>query len=174
MCSARWFRPWRRYIPSVAPALDVSHPALAIGTAVLAGVATGILPIGLAEASALAIGLVMPRWLAATMCVAFTVGHVAAKLPWYWLGGHADRVTGRWGATQLARARAFLAARPDYGRGVLALSAVTSIPPFHLSAIAAGITQVPPAPFVAICFGGRLLRFGLLVTAPQLLRPLFG
>lgn len=140
----------------------------------MAGAATGILPIGLAEATALAIGLVTPRWLAALLCVAFTVGHVAAKLPWYWLGAHADRVVGGWGARHLARARAMLAARPSYGRGVLALSAVTSVPPFHLSAIAAGITQVPVVPFTGICLAGRLLRFGVLVTAPQLLRPLFG
>ena len=154
--------------------LDVSQPALALLTALAAGFATGILPIGLAEATALAIGLVTPRWLAASLCVAFTLGHVAAKLPWYALGAHADRVTGRWGAEYLARTRAMLAARPTYGRGVLALSALTSLPPFHLSAIAAGIIRVPLASFVAICLGGRLVRFGALVTAPQLLRPLFG
>ncbi len=153
---------------------EASSPFVAAGSALLLGAATGILPVGLAEASALAIGLVTPRWLAVLLCVAFTVGHVAAKLPWYWLGGHADRVTGRWGARYVARAREMLASRPAYGRGVLALSAVTSVPPFHLSAIAAGITGVPALPFVAICLGGRLLRFGLLVTAPQLLRPLFG
>jgi membrane protein YqaA with SNARE-associated domain len=148
-------------------------PVLAVAAALAAGCATGILPVGLAEASALAIGFVMPRWFAALLCVAFTLGHVAAKLPWYWIGRHADRAAGRWGARYLARARAFLAARPDYGRGVLALSAVTSVPPFHLAAIAAGIIRVPPLPFAAICFAGRLLRFGALVTAPQLLRPLF-
>lgn len=155
--------------PSSSPSWIV-----AVGSALAAGVATGILPIGLAEATALALGFAAPRWLAALLCVAFTVGHVGAKLPWYWLGRHADRVTQRWGATHLARARTFLASRPDYGRGVLALSAITSIPPFHLAAIAAGIVRVPPLPFTAICFAGRLLRFGALVTAPQLLRPLFG
>jgi membrane protein YqaA with SNARE-associated domain len=153
---------------------DPSSPLLATITALFLGAATGILPVGLAEASALAIGLVTPRWLAAVLCVAFTLGHVAAKLPWYWLGRHADRATGRWGAPYIAKARALLAARPGYGVGVLGLSAVLSVPPFHLSAIAAGLVRVPFAPFVATCLGGRLLRFGVLVTAPQLLRPLFG
>ena len=40
--------------------------------------------------------------------------------------------------------------------------------------LAAGLVGVPFAPFLATCLGGRLLRFGVLVTAPQLLRPLFG
>jgi membrane protein YqaA with SNARE-associated domain len=149
-------------------------PALALWSAAAAGVATGILPIGLAEATALAIGLVSPRWLAFAMGFAFTLGHVAAKLPWYGLGLHADRAVGRIGSTYLARARDFLAARPGYGVGVLGVSAVLSVPPFHLAAIAAGLVRVPFLPFVAMCLGGRLLRFGVLVAAPQLLRPLLG
>ena len=156
------------------PEFDLSSPALALWSAAAAGAATGILPIGLAEATALAIGLVMPRWLAFAMWGAFTLGHVAAKLPWYALGRHGDRAVGRWGAWHLAKARAMLAERPQYGVGVLGLSAVLSVPPFHLAAIAAGLIRVPFLPFVATCLGGRLLRFGALVTAPQLLRPLFG
>lgn len=156
------------------PEFDLRSPALALWSAAAAGAATGILPIGLAEATALAIGLVSPRGLAFAMGFTFTLGHVAAKLPWYALGRHADRAAGRVGARYVTRAREMLAARPGYGVGVLGLSAVLSVPPFHLSAIAAGLIRVPFGAFVATCLGGRLLRFGVLVTAPQLLRPLFG
>lgn len=156
------------------PEFDLRSPTLALWSAAAAGFATGILPIGLAEATALAIGLVSPRWLAFAMGLCFTLGHVAAKLPWYALGRHADRVTGRLGAKYVTKTREMLAARPQYGFGVLGLSAILSVPPFHLAAIAAGLLRLPFAPFLAACLGGRLLRFGLLVTAPQLLRPLFG
>lgn len=156
------------------PAFDMSSPGAALWSAAAAGVATGILPIGLAEATALAIGLVSPRWLAFAMGLAFTLGHVAAKLPWYWLGAHADLAFGPWATRYVQRARAMLAARPSYGLGVLGLSAVASVPPFHLSAIAAGLTRLPFVPFVALCLGGRLVRFGVLVTAPALLRQWFG
>ena len=156
------------------PEFDLSSPALALWSAAAAGVATGIVPIGLAAATALAIGLVMPRWLAFAMGLAFTLGHVAAKLPWYALGRHADRVVGGVGAKYVARAKAMLDARPTYGIGVLGLSAVLSVPPFHLAAIGAGLVRLPFVPFVTTCLAGRLLRFGVLVTAPQLLRPLFG
>ncbi len=156
------------------PTLDLSSPALALGSAALLGFATGIIPIGAAEAAALAIGLVSPRWLALTMCLVFTLAHVGAKLPWYWLGAHAERASGERGKRYLARARQMLADRPRYGGGILLTSAVLSVPPFHLAAIAAGLTRMAFLPFVTACLAGRLLRFGVLVTAPQLLRHLFG
>ena len=156
------------------PEFDLSSPALALGSAALIGFATGIIPIGAAEAAALAIGLVSPRWLALAMCVVFTLAHVGAKLPWYWLGGHAKRVSGERGAKYLLRARQMLAERPQYGGGLLLMSALLSVPPFHLAAIAAGLTRMAIVPFITACFAGRLVRFGVLVTAPQLLRHLFG
>lgn len=156
------------------PTLDLASPALALGSAALLGIATGIVPIGAAEAVALAIGLVTPRWLALTMGLVFTLAHVSAKLPWYWLGTRAERVSGERGARHVTRARQMLADRPAYGIGLLLLSAVLSVPPFHLAAIAAGLTRMALVPFVTACLAGRLVRFGVLVTAPQLLRHLFG
>ncbi len=138
------------------------------------GFATGIIPIGAAEAAALAIGLVAPRWLALAMCLVFTLAHVGAKLPWYWAGSHAERVSGPRAAKYISRARQLLAERPQYGGGLLLMSAVLSVPPFHLAAIAAGLTRMAFVPFFAACLTGRLVRFGVLVTAPQLLRHLFG
>lgn len=143
---------------------------LALGTAAIAGFGGGILPIGMAEAMAVAIGIVLPFELAVGMWLVYTAGHVAAKAPWYWLGAHSDRVMHPWSMRQIERSRAFLAARPHYGSGVLALSALLSVPPFHLSSIAAGITRIPFIRFVAICLGGRLVRFGVLAAAPIVAR----
>ena len=49
------------------------------------------------------------------------------------------------------------------------MSAVTSVPPFHLASIAAGITAIPFGRFVLLCLVGRLLRFGVLGAFPSLL-----
>lgn len=108
------------------------------------------------------------------MCGTFTLAHVAAKLPWFWLGAHADRAGGVRLRRFVERAQALLARHPRYGGGVLMASAVLSVPPFHIAAIAAGLAKMDFVPFVTTCLAGRLLRFGVLVTAPQLLRPLFG
>lgn len=156
------------------PTLDLSSSALALASAALLGVATGIVPIGAAEAAALAIGLVSPPWLAVAMGLTFTLAHVAAKLPWFWLGAHAERAGSGRAAGYVSRARQFLEERPQYGRGLLMASAVLSVPPFHLAAIAAGMVRMPLLPFVATAVTGRLLRFGVLVTAPQVIRHLFG
>lgn len=156
------------------PAFDLSSPILALGSAVVAGFAAGILPIGMAEALAVAIGVVLPTELAVAMWMVYTVAHVTAKMPWYWLGAHSDRVMHPWAKRHITRSRAFLEARPSYGSGVLALSALLSVPPFHLSSIAAGMTHIPFGRFVAICLGGRLVRFGVLAAAPTVLRAWWG
>ena len=156
------------------PPFDVSSPALALGTAAVAGFGAGILPIGMAEALALAIGVVEPPELAVAMWLVFTATHVLAKVPWYWLGAHSDRVMGAWAMRYTQRARAFLDERPAFGTGLLAVSALTSVPPFHLASIAAGMTRIPFARFLVLCFGGRLVRFGLLVLAPEVVRRVLG
>ena len=117
----------------------------------------------------MAIGLVHPPRLALAMALCFTVAHVAAKVPWYWVGTRADVVRWAWAQRGVARARAFLHERPAYGTGLLAVSAVTSVPPFHLASIAAGITAIPFGRFVLLCLVGRLLRFGVLGAFPSLL-----
>lgn len=156
------------------PTLDVSSPAVAIASAIALGFVTGAIPIGMAEATAVAIGLVTPVWLAAAMWACFTLAHVAAKLPWYWIGLRADRFKSPWIVSHVARAKALLERHPQYGAGLLMFSATLSLPPFHFSAIAAGVSQLPVARFTAICVVGRALRFGILVTAPGLLRHWFG
>ncbi len=156
------------------PSFDLSSPLVALGSAALLGFLSGILPTGMAEALAVAIGFVEPPELSLGMYLAFTVSHVAAKLPWYCAGTHADRITSPRVVQAVARARDLLRQRPSYGVGVLALSAVASVPPFHLSSIAAGITRIPVLPFALICLGGRLVRFGVLAGVPLLLRAWWG
>lgn len=152
------------------PEFDPASPLLAVATAFATGVALGILPVGLAEVAAVAIGLVQPPALALAMLAAFTLAHVAAKLPWYWLGQVADRARHPRAQRFVARARDLVARHPQYGAGLLAVSALTSVPPFHLSAIAAGLVHLPFGRFVLICLAGRTVRFGVLAAAPALVR----
>jgi membrane protein YqaA with SNARE-associated domain len=170
--------PGRREGPAglrgLIPPFDPAAPGLAIATAIGLGFAVGIFPVGLAEAAAVAIGVLQPPSLAIALLVAFTIGHVAAKCPWYWAGTHAEKV--RWGVAVrgVVRAREVIARHPNYGHGLLGVSAVTSVPPFHLAAIAAGLVRLPLPTFLALCLGGRLVRFGALGALPSLLRGWLG
>ena len=152
----------------MVPTLDVSSPALALWSALVVGFLFGVVPIGLAEVSALAIGAVRPPGLALAMLALFTVAHVGAKVIWYYIGSWADRVRHERLRRSIVRAREVIAKHPGYGAGVLAASALTSVPPFHLAAIAAGIARIPLARFIAICLAGRLVRFALFAAAAPL------
>lgn len=152
------------------PVFDPAAPLLAIATAFAMGIALAILPVGLAEVAAAAIGLVRPPTLALEMLAAFTVAHVAAKLPWYALGRAADRARHPRARRFVEGARALLARHPRYGTGLLAVSALASVPPFHLAAIASGMVAIPVGRFVLICLAGRTVRFGILAASPALLR----
>lgn len=152
------------------PTIDPSSPLLAILTAAATGFAVGILPVGLAEVAAVAIGVVQPPALALAMLAAFTLAHVGAKLPWYALGVAADRLRQPRAVAFTARARALVEKYPSFGFGLLFASALTSVPPFHLAAIASGIVRIPFGRFVLLCVAGRALRFGILAGVPQLVR----
>lgn len=156
------------------PEFDPASPFIAVLSAAASGFLVGILPVGLAEVAALGIGLVRPPGLALAMLTAFTLGHVGAKVPWYVAGSLAARLPPGRIAETVARGRTLLAERPAYGTGLLAVSALTSIPPFHLAAIAAGIVRIPFARFVVVCLAGRALRFGALASVPALIRAWMG
>ena len=117
---------------------------------------------GLAEVAALGLGAVRPAGLSWALLAAFTVGHVAAKVPWYLIGRAADRAPHPRARRMVERARAMLAERPHFGTGLLGVSAVTSVPPFHLASIAAGMVAIPVWRFLLLCVVGHALRFGLL------------
>ena len=117
---------------------------------------------GLAEVAALGLGAVRPAGLSWALLAAFTVGHVTAKVPWYLIGRVADRAPHPRARRMVERARGLLAERPHFGTGLLGVSAVTSIPPFHLASIAAGMVAIPLWRFLVLCLIGRAVRFGLL------------
>lgn len=150
--------------------MNLQSPLLAIASAALAGFAVGIVPIGLAEVVAVAIGAVVPSWLAVTMLFVFTASHVVSKWIWYVIGSLAERMRHPMALRMIARTREFLARHPAYGPSTLAMGALWSVPPFHLTAIAAGIVRLSLPQFLIICFAGRLLRFGLLAAAPAVVR----
>lgn len=141
----------------------------AVGAALGAGFVSGAVTIALAEATALAAGAV-PSTTRLAVIVAFTIGHVAGKGLWYWVGTQERRITRpslrRW----IDRAHTLAAEHPTMSLGVTFTSAAISLPPFHLTAITAGIVRTPAAPFFAVAFVGRLLRFGVIATAGGLLQ----
>ena len=145
----------------------------AVGSALAVGLLLGAIPAGATEAIALVAGA-LPAPLRAAVIVALTAGHVAGKVLWYWFGTLGSRVTQPRLRAWVDRAQALADRHPTVGLGVTTMSAVFSIPPFHLMAVAAGLVRTPPLMFFAVAFAGRLVRFGALAAFPSLVQYLLG
>ena len=155
-------------------AIDTGTWWLAIASSFALGFLVGALPVGASEAVALGIGTIPSPRLRAAVLVTFAAGHVLGKLPWYWLGTAGERVTWPRVRAWVDRAQRVVAAHPTVGAAVTFSAAAVSLPPFHLTVIAAGIVRAALAPFLGAAFAGRLLRFSLIAAFPPLLGYLFG
>lgn len=135
--------------------------------ALVVGVLTGLAPVAAAEVTALAMGaLSVPTMI--PMLAVFTLGHVSGKMLWFWVGTCEARITRPWLRRWLDRARAVAAAHPRVGVGVALTSAVASVPPFQLMAIAGGMVGARWPVFYAIAYVGRFVRFALIAGVPTL------
>jgi membrane protein YqaA with SNARE-associated domain len=141
-------------------------PAYVLLAAFGLGLLFGAVPAGGSELLALAAGAVTPRAMVAPLVVALTVGHVLGKMLWYWIGTLGSRITHLTAQRWIAQAHVFNAKHPRLEVWVLLMSAVTSVPPFHLLAVASGVVRVPVGVFVGTAVAGRLVRFGLVAGVP--------
>ncbi len=152
---------------------QMATPGRAISAAAALGFLFGAMPLGASEILAVGAGAVRPRALIVPLVVALTAGHVAGKLVWYWIGTLETRATHPRLRAWFEQAQALRRQYPQLGTGLLASSALTSVPPFHLMVVASGIGRIPVPTFVLTSFAMRLLRFGLVAAFPTALRVLF-
>lgn len=155
-------------------AIDTSTSWLAVVSSFALGCLVGALPVGASEAVVLGIGAIPHARLRALVLVAFTAGHVLGKLPWYWLGTVSARITWPRVRAWVTRAHRVVEAHPAVGPSVTFSAAAASLPPFHLTIIAAGLVRAALTPCLAAAFAGRLLRFSLIAAFPPLVTYLLG
>ena len=136
----------------------------------LAGLASALLPFVNAEALAASASKVNGNLLPIVV-VALAAGQTLGKLTLFELAGRgASRLAGR---THRRHARERPIARVVSRRmvglqaasskvPVVAVSALTGLPPLAAVAVAAGTTHSSRSGFAATCFVGRTLRFGLI------------
>lgn len=148
---------------------NFSTPALAMVSAFLLGILLAVVPAGAAELVALVAGGMQPRGLVVPVVILLTLGHVVGKWAWYWLGTQEGRVHHPRARRLLEESKAVVARHPNIGVTLLASSALVSVPPFHLTAVAAGLTRYPVSRFLLIGFAGRLVRFGAIAVIPGLI-----
>jgi membrane protein YqaA with SNARE-associated domain len=149
---------------------NFSTPLLAIVSTFLITVAGGLFPLISIELLVLFLASVFTSKFLVLLVLAATAGQMTGKIAIYVAGRFIDRVPSEWIKRKVAALQSRAAGHPALGHSLVATSAVASIPPFHLVAVATGSLRYPFGWFLLIGFSGRLLRFGLLAAAPQLVR----
>jgi membrane protein YqaA with SNARE-associated domain len=129
---------------------------------------SGFVPVVNIEACLLGAAALLPGASPLAVVAAAAAGQMAAKLLLF-LGGR-----GLVGASSKPgeRARAIAARLNPRGGSAPALvftSALTGLPPFYVTSVAAGIVGLRTAPFVLAGLLGRFLRFGAVFALPGLL-----
>jgi membrane protein YqaA with SNARE-associated domain len=104
----------------------------------------------------------------ATLVLLTSAGQMAGKCALYWAGrgvvplcsDHAGRMVRVW--------KERFEQVPSRHLALVFVSSALSIPPFYVITLLAGAFRVRFGPFFVVGACGRLLRFGLLVSIPQL------
>lgn len=144
-----------------------STPGAALVSAFVLGIVLGAIPVGAAELLAIVLAAVRPSSLIVPLLLVMALGHVLGKLVWYWVGTHGHRIEQPFLRRQIEQSTRFMLSYPRLGVSALASSALLSIPPFHLTAIGAGLVHAPLPLFFAVAFVGRAVRFGIVGLLPQ-------
>jgi membrane protein YqaA with SNARE-associated domain len=97
-----------------------------------------------------------------------TAGQMTGKCVVYWTGRKGDRiVSGRAGQT-LSKWRERLEKRPARALALVLVSSMTGLPPFYIMTLVAGTMKMSFPRYLVAGATGRLVRFGALVSLPQL------
>ena len=91
----------------------------------------------------------------------------------YWAGRKGNKVLPGRAGQILTKWRDRLEARPSRAVALVLISSVVGLPPFYLMTLLAGALRMNFLVYLTAGTAGRLVRFGVLVTLPQLALSLF-
>jgi membrane protein YqaA with SNARE-associated domain len=132
-------------------------------------VASAIFPWVNAEVIVLTLPAVAPSRAALVLLVlTATAGQMTGKCFLYWAGRKGNRVLPGRAGKALTRWRERLEARPSKAVALVLISSVVGLPPFYLMTLLAGALRMNFLVYLTAGTTGRLVRFGVLVTLPQL------
>jgi membrane protein YqaA with SNARE-associated domain len=109
------------------------------------------------------------RWTLALLVAIATAGQMTGKLAIYWAGRGGARVPSPKVAAALERWAPRFRDRRSKAAGLIMLSSAVGIPPFFITTLLAGAVRMHVATFLLAGTCGRIVRFGTLVLAPELI-----
>jgi membrane protein YqaA with SNARE-associated domain len=144
-----------------SPWIGLSYFGLAVASAVFPWMNAEIIVLSLpavAHSRAALIALV----------VIATAGQMTGKCIVYCAGRKGDRILPSRLSSTLMKWSERFETRPRRAVALVLVSALTGLPPFFLITLVAGSVKMNLALFLTAGTAGRLVRFGALVTLPQL------
>jgi membrane protein YqaA with SNARE-associated domain len=137
-------------------------------------VASAVFPWVNAEVIVLSLPAVAPSRAALVLLVLIaTAGQMTGKCFLYWAGRKGNKVLPGRAGQILTKWRDRLEARPSKAVALVLISSVVGLPPFYLMTLLAGALRMNFLVYLTAGTAGRLVRFGVLVTLPQLALSLF-
>lgn len=133
-------------------------------------IASAIIPVFNSEIYLLGVSALARPGLMPAVVVVASLGQMIGKAAMYHAGRGALRIRSRRLHEAVAAVEARYRERHALGDALIFASSVVGIPPFYLISVACGLFEVPFVRFFAIGLAGRLIRFTLIVAAPQLVR----
>ena len=128
----------------------------------LASVASGFVPFVNAEILVVGAALALPDAGLPLIALVSTLGQMASKTALFGLASWAPaRLSGK-ASIALGRATESLKQHRGSTWGLIFISAITGLPPFYGTSLAAGAVKVPVRIFITAGSLGRFLRFGVI------------
>lgn len=135
--------------------------------------ASAVFPIVSAEAYLLAVSAMLPSGAVAPLVLLSALGQMGGKAALYLAGRGVIRLPFPRHEAKVAEWRGKLESRRSASHALVFVSAFAGLPPFYAISILAGVLRYSPAGFLVWGFTGRLLRFGVVVAFPQVLKGLW-
>ena len=102
------------------------------------------------------------------LVLAASAGQMAGKCGLYWAGRGAGRLQTPRIRGIVSRWKERFEQNPARMLMLVFVSSAVGIPPFYVITVLAGALRLKFAPFIGVGACGRLVRFGLLVSVPQI------
>ena len=151
---------------------ELAHqsPLLLCGIVVFFGALASLSPLSPIEPVLVAVGVVAPRWLLLPLVLLAAASHMATKTLVFYGGQKLEKAFKGRSRERFDAARARLTGKPALQRGTLFLSSVVGFPPFYIVTALCGTLKMPLREFLILGTTGRIIRFGVLMLLPQLVR----
>jgi membrane protein YqaA with SNARE-associated domain len=95
-------------------------------------------------------------------------GQITGKVVMYYGGRSAPRIIPARAVAKIDAVRARLEGTVGRQSLIVFVSAVTGFPPLYVVSVVAGVMRLPLAAFVLCGFSGRVIRFAIIVSFPQM------